>query len=256
VPLLEKALERADGAGELRLAQMLALLGSPAGVPVLASALQDRLSGDRLPQLTSHIKHAGAYAPDQAAMPEAAYLLHSLGMARDRRALAVWQRVVDLLAETRQENVWSQTRGVLHYVDALCLGAERLGDPGAIPILQQLHGYGPFHGNQVLKGFQADFLPERAAYLEVAIGRALARCGSPEGVVILIDYLDDVRALLAEQAHDELVAVSGQDHGKDAAAWSEWLEAEGERLEPVPWAGPTEPLAAWEQEILVCEEET
>ena len=69
----------------------------------------------------------------------------------------------------------------------------------------------------------------------------------------MINYLADVRALLAEQAHDELAAVSGQDFGKDQAAWSHWLESEGDNLTPVPWKAPTDPLASWDETILVEE---
>ena len=132
----------------------------------------------------------------------------------------------------------------------MCFGVERLGDPVAIPVLKQLHSYSPFHNQVALSGFQPDHLQERLAYLEVLIGRALARCGSPEGFLILINYLSDARALLAEHAHSELIAITGQDFGKNMAAWSQWLESEGEGLEPVPWTGLTDPVAAWEDEIL------
>ena len=252
IPMLEKALERMEGSGKVRLAQALALLRSPAGVPVLVSAIQQQLAGSRLPERKDAIKHTDKYAPDQAAMPDVAYLIYALGLARDRRALPVWQRVVDLLAAATEEDVWSQAKGVFGYVDAVCCGAEQLGDPAAVPILKQLHGYAPFHHKELLSGFQADYLKERPAYLEVVIGRALARCGSPHGVVILINYLNDVRALLAEQAHDELIAMSGLDYGKDAAAWSQWLEAAGEALRPVPWSAPAEPVVAWEDTILTA----
>lgn len=30
-------------------------------------------------------------------------------------------------------------------------------------------------------------------------------------------------ALLAECAHDELIDITGVDHGKDASAWTSWL---------------------------------
>ena len=104
-----------------------------------------------------------------------------------------------------------------------------------------------------ISGFQPDYLEERLAYLEVLIARALARCGSPEGFLILINYLNDARTLLAEHAHSELVAITGQDLGKNMAAWSQWLERAGEELEPVAWTAPTDPVAAWEEEILVEE---
>jgi ribulose 1,5-bisphosphate synthetase/thiazole synthase len=250
IPLLERVLKQADGPGRLRAAQALALVGSSAGTEVLVAALKSQLSGKRLPQRDAFIQHVDKFAPDQAAMPDAAYLLYALGMTRDRRALPVWERVVDLLALASEEHVWSQREGVFAYVDAVCLGTEQLGDPAAAPLLKKLHTYPPFCNKQLTGGIQADYLKERPAYLEVVIGRALARCGSPDGVIILINYLNDVRALLAEQAHDELIAVSGRDFGKDAATWTQWLEAEGDHLKPAPWTAPTDPLLAWGGTVL------
>ena len=71
-----------------------------------------------------------------------------------------------------------------------------------------------------------------------------------------MNYLGDARALLAEHAHAELVAIAGQDLGKNVAAWGQWLEREGETLGPVPWTGLTDPQVAWEEEILIeaCEQ--
>ena len=250
IPLLERTLKQADDPGKLRAAQALALIGSNAGTEVLVAALRSQLSGKRLPQRDTFIQHVDKFAPDQAAMPDAAYLLYALGMTRDHRALPIWERVVDLLALASEEHIWSQREGVFAYVDAVCLGVESLGDPAAAPILKKLHDYPPFRNKQLTSGIQPDYLKERPAYLEVVIGRALARCGSPEGVIVLINYLNDVRALLAEQAHDELIAISGQDFGKDAAAWTQWLEAEGDHLKPTPWSAPTDACAAWGEVVL------
>ena len=61
--------------------------------------------------------------------------------------------------------------------------------------------------------------------LELGIARAMARCGGAEGLDLLVAYLDDIRALLAERAHSELIDLTGVDHGKDASAWTAWLEA-------------------------------
>lgn len=77
-------------------------------------------------------------------------------------------------------------------------------------------------------------MQERLATLELAIGRAPARCGSPHGLEMLIAYLDDVRALLAGQAHSELSAISGTDQGKDAEEWGRWLACVRSRLKPCP----------------------
>lgn len=141
-------------------------------------------------------------------------------------------------------------KGFYYYVTAVCYGAERLGDPAAISILKKLHSYPPFYNQVSVSGFQVNYLKERLAFLELLIGRALARCGSPDGFIILINYLNDARALLAEHAHTELIAITGQDFGKNMAAWSQWLEGEGEKLKPKPWLAPTEPMAAWDQVIL------
>ena len=250
IPLLEKALNQAGGKRRVLLAQMLAMMGAATSVPALVEELQKELSGERLPVREHEVAQVDRFAPDQAAMPVTANLLYSLGMARDRGALPVWQRVVDLLKYASQEDVTSQEKAVYHYVDAVCVGAEQLGDPAAAPILKQLHDYPVFHGQALSSGFQANYLKERQAYLEVVIGRSLARCGSAEGLVVLINYLNDARGLLAEQAHDELIAITGQDFGKDVKAWTEWLEAEGEFLKPTPWVGPTEAQAVWGEELL------
>ena len=74
---------------------------------------------------------------------------------------------------------------------------------------------------------------ERLSLMELILGRALARCGSGEGYDVLIDYLDDMRAVLAEFAHNALVKVSSQDYGKDKKAWIRWLNSNKNRLQPV-----------------------
>ena len=220
---------------------------------VLAEELQQQLSGERLPVRKHKVRQVDRFIPDQAAMPVTADLLYSLGMSRDRRALPVWQRVVDLLRHASEEDVTSENKAIYHYVDAVCVGAEQLGDPSAVPILQQLYRYPVFHGNVLEKGFQANYLKERQAYLEVVIGRSMARCGSPEGLVVSINFLNDARGLLAEQAHDELVDITGKNFGKDVNAWTEWLEAEGEHLKPKPWDRVTEAREVWGKELLTTE---
>ena len=188
-------------------------------------------------------------------MPAAGYLLFSLAEARDPQAIPVWERVVDLLAEAKEEDIWSQRKGTFYYIDAVCTGAEKLADPAAVPLLLRLASYPIVSQKQLTSSFQADYLLERPAYLEVVIARALARCTSPEGVITLINYLRDVRALLAEQAHSELVAISGQDYGKDPSAWSQWLEQNGDQLRPVPWKAPSDAVAAWKETVYISEPE-
>lgn len=250
VPVLEQALATAEGPRQLLLAKALALVGSRAGVPVLIAAAEQALSADQLPVRTARIRHAG-FPPDQNAAPDVAFVLHALTAARDARALPLWERIVGLLAGVTQAEVLDRDMAYYYYVVSVCFGAERLGDPAAAPLLRRLHSYPLFRQRVRKTGFEPDWLDERMAYLELVIGRALARCGDPEGFVILINYLDDNRALLTEHAHTELIAITGQDLGKDAAAWGQWLELEGESLGARPWQQPSDPVLAWDEKILI-----
>jgi hypothetical protein len=135
-------------------------------------------------------------------------------------------------------------------VDAICFGASRLADPGAIPILEALHAYPTLRNQGMRTGAQPDFFDERQALCELEIGKALSRCGSVTGAALVISYLDDNRAMLAEQAHAHLVRVAGSDYGKNAEVWTAWLNRAGGELRPRPL---TEDLEAfYEPEILTA----
>jgi len=144
------------------------------------------------------------------------------------RALPVFARVVDLIAAT-EEDVCDRRSGTFYYVEAVCWGLERLADPAAIPILRTLHTVSSLRDQVSHAAFQADYFQERQAFLELCMARAQASCGDDQGLRTLIAYLDDARGLLAESAHAHLVAFTGQDFGKDAAAWTSgvpWSQAE------------------------------
>ncbi|MCX7044839.1 MAG: FAD-dependent oxidoreductase [Candidatus Sumerlaeota bacterium] len=222
VPILEEALKTAPSDGRIVIAQALAMLGSQAGVPVLIEKIESQLAGGKVPARKPGARYAGL-PPDQGAMPEVCYWLYSLGLARDRRSLSAWRRVADLL-DPKEGDFKKAEESPYHYVDSICFGAERLGDPGAIPILEKLHSHPALRDLMAKKGFQADYVIERRAMCELAIGKAMARCGSAKGYAMLIAYLDDNRAQLAELAHSNLALISGKDFGKDAAAWTAWLD--------------------------------
>jgi hypothetical protein len=232
VPLLERAHQAATGPRRLLLARWLAWYESPLAVPDLVAALEEQLAGESLPALPP-IRRWRHFPPDNAFMPDTARLVFALGLTRDRRVVPILERVVSLVPEDA-ESLSTPEAGIYYYVDVVCLVAERLADPSAVPALMALHRKPAFCGLARVRA-EADIMAERRAYLELAIGRALARCTSVDGVKILADYLGDERALLAEHAHDELLAVSGEDFGKNSAAWLAWLEVEGRRLEPRPW---------------------
>jgi hypothetical protein len=232
VPILEKELAGATGKRQVLLAQALAMFGVSAAVPALAAEIERHLTEGGLPVRTSKVLYT-QLPPDQGAMPDVVYLIYSLGMTRDKRNLDVWKKVAELLSPTK-EDFSDRHKGTFDYVDAVCYGAELSGLIEAVPILNKIHAYDCL-GNLVVKdGFQCDFVSERRAFLEVSIARALARCGSGEGIDILISYLDDNRALLAEFAHTTLIAIAGQDYGKDGRAWKDWLTEVKDSLKPCP----------------------
>jgi hypothetical protein len=75
---------------------------------------------------------------------------------------------------------------------------------------------------------------ERMAYLQMALSRALLRCGDGEGAVRLCEFLDEARVCLARAARSELVAATGRDFGFDAKAWRAWLAERGADIRPNP----------------------
>jgi hypothetical protein len=167
------------------------------------------------------------------AMPDVVYLMFALGLARDKRSLPVWRRVADIL-DPREEDFRDRYQDTYCYVDAVCFGAERLGDPDAIPILEKLHANPALRNQGSRKGAQPDYFKERQAMCELAIGKAMSRCGSAKGFALVISYLDDNRAMLTEQAHSHLVRIAGRDCGKNGAAWTEWLKQAAGSLTPQP----------------------
>jgi flavin-dependent dehydrogenase len=232
IPLLERALEKAKGERQVKIAQALAFYESKAAVPVLIKEIMTQLSDNSLPVRDSHIRYAGE-PPDQGAMPDVVYLIYALGLVRDERNIKVWKRVAELL-HVEKEDLRDGVKGIFYYVDAVCFGAERLAHSDAAAVLEDIHRHEPLRNQVCKRGFQIDYFEERQAMLELCIARTMARCGSPKGVPILIDYLDDVRSLLAQQAHRELADISGQDFGKDRQPWTTWLENNKGELKPCP----------------------
>lgn len=234
VPVLEEEFAKASGDRQLRLAQALAMFGSRTGVPVLITAIDKGLAHriTNIPMEDS--PEAGAIEGKEWGIPfPPAELVYSLGMTRDPRAIAVWDRVADNTkaepGDFRDELPWP-----FHYVDSICYGAELLGDPAAIAVLKKLHSRPTLRSQAVKHGFVTDFDLDKRALTEITIGRTLAALGDAEGYEVLIDYLDDVRANQAEFAHMTLEQMTGLDLGKNPKAWSAWLEANRESLRPVP----------------------
>jgi len=236
VPILEQEMAAATGDRRLRLAQALAMFGSKAGAPVLIEAIERSIAGGDVPpkpKLRAE-KDAGAVENTGIGIPTPpADLVYSLGMTRDRRALAVWEKLGSLV-KPLPEDFAAELPWPFHYVDAICYGAELLGDAEAVPTLNKMHSQPLLNNQSAKKGFQVDFDLEKRALTEVTLARTLARLGRTEGYDTLIGYLDDNRASLAEFAHMSLEELTGCNNGKDPQAWRQWLAGAKSSLKATP----------------------
>jgi hypothetical protein len=227
-------MERASGDRRVRLAQALAMHGSKAATPVLIEAIHRALDNWTLPGPPRSESDAARAKGVRGGVPTPpADLVYSLGMTRDPRALSVWERVAGMV-RAEPPDLAAELPYPFHFTDAICYGAELLGDPAAIPILKTIRSVPKLKNQSAKKGLQVDFELEKRALIEVTVGRTLASLGDAEGYDVLIEYLDDTRASLAEFAHMGLVELSERDNGKDARAWRQWLESARAFLKPVP----------------------
>ncbi|NGN70480.1 hypothetical protein G5C51_42220 [Streptomyces sp. A7024] len=169
-------------------------------------------------------------------MPDEVYLLNTLALTRDPRIIGLWEQIAARLDVT-PDSLRDGAAGTFYWVDTVAAGAERLGDPAALPALERLHASPALHAQHRPGGVEPDDFQERRAMLELGLARALAHCGSRRGVDVLIAYLDDSRKPLAAQAHRRLCAVydlppeSAPDH-RDTPAWRA-LHTPPPR--PLPW---------------------
>jgi hypothetical protein len=104
----------------------------------------------------------------------------------------------------------------------LCECLERLAQPKAAQPLEAMVQK-PYLGGFAAAGRYDGDQAFASAYLEIIIARTLAVCGSQEGLRILIRYLADRQAVLARQAHSELMRITGAALEPDPSQWNRWI---------------------------------
>jgi flavin-dependent dehydrogenase len=238
IPVLEKSLKNSSGKRALRVAQALAMLGSESAAQTLFDEINRQLADDKLPVLDEDIRHASGdrAPPGQGAMPVCANLIYALGMTRSMLNISVIEKVVELLKVEGPKDFYSQNLGLFYYIDAVCYGAELLGSEEVIPALKRLHACEYLKNQSLKSGIEAEFILERRGLLELNIGRALARSGDTGGLNILIEYLDDMRAVLAEFAHTTLIRITNRDFGKNKHEWIVYVNSITGSFKPVALA--------------------
>jgi hypothetical protein len=238
IPVLERKLAESSGKRALRIAQALAMMGSESGAETIFKEIENQLSkSGSLPLLVDEIMHTGGPfrpPPDQGAMPLFANLINALGMTRSKLNIKAWELVSERFEAGELDDFRSRDRSLFNYVDAVCYGAGLLGHPDAIPSLIKIHSNRFLNGQSIKSGIQVDFILERLGLLELILGRALARCGSIQGLQIMIEYLDDFRGILTEFAHTTLIRITNEDFGKNKQKWGEWIRSHANDFKPVP----------------------
>jgi hypothetical protein len=146
-------------------------------------------------------------APDHGWSPEPCYWIAVASRLRDPALVPALEAVAALVQVDPKRCDES-----FDYIHALAYAAERLATPRALPFLSRLAALPgiqkrdiPFH-TDFRKS--VDWVADRHAYLELCLGRAMARCGSAAGYAILKRYLGDQRGFLVRSAKDELAALA------------------------------------------------
>lgn len=247
IPEIRKEFQSSHGSRRLILAQALAMMGDPSGMEDLVQAVERQLDGVNLPERVSAIRNT-QLPPDQGAMPDVVYWLYSLGMLRDERCLPVFEQVVRLLHYSSVDDFYSHSKGIFYYVDAICYASERLGSLSCEKMLLDLQHVPFMNGNVCIESYQADYVKERIAFLELSMGRAMLCCGMPEGLHVVIDYLEDTRATLREHAYSLLLKFTGEKIRMDGPTWRDWYQQEDWILSPCPDDSLTDAQKAWQNE--------
>jgi hypothetical protein len=175
--------------------------------------------------------------PDQGYAPVSALMLGSLAHAGEKRAVSLLARLASKI-RVDPEDLQTELRSAWGYLYTLACGYERLAcAEGRAPLRQVLGSvFERSHAVPRKGDLRAcrNVPGERMAYLQMALSRALLRCGDAEGAVRLCEFLDEARICLARAARSELVAAAGRDFGFDAEAWRTWIAARGAEIRPNP----------------------
>lgn len=219
-----------SGAMKLKLARLLGYFGDREPVSYLLQQIDEQLSRG----LPRPYRKTLAMPPEHGWAGEPVYSLYALAMAgAGSEAVPRLERIADLVPEG-QEIYADKRDSPFEYVRVVAAVAERQPGAAMVPPLRTLLAKPSLQRRWVHyleDPRQAlDPVSERCAYLELALSRALARCGEAEGYERLIAYTDDVRGAIARSAVDELVELLGC---RPAGTTEEW-QYRLAQVEPLP----------------------
>lgn len=234
LPALRAAYESSDGPKRLLLARLLVRHGDTRGVACIAQAIRnmlDEAAPALLPRRKGSIRYCQLY-PDHGVMAEPIYLLNALARAGGAQVESLFADLVSRIERTAERDYRDMRLTLFNYVDAVAYAAERSPSPAFAQLLKRLLALPEFIG---ARPFGEDVLDERIGYLRICLVRSLARCGSAEGYMQLIEALSDDRLVLAKTAWRELRLLTGCDLSGQPALWQAWLEQHQTHLTMQPW---------------------
>ena len=238
LPLL-RAMDTPDFGGDRdALTIALCFFGDARGVDGVLCLLEE--TGDlddwnKMRSDTGYGLKCTSFADETAPYHRLNRLITLLGISGDRRALPA---LIDLAARAHSggepavgERPYHRnrldTRRVPGFerIAALCFALEHLADASAADALEGLLNK-PYVGGYILRDAHGTPDFPMSGWLEIAVARALARCGGRAGYERLAEYASDVRAVMSRHTRSELKALTDQDFGADTAAWQAWIAAQ------------------------------
>ncbi|MEI6715640.1 MAG: FAD-dependent oxidoreductase [Verrucomicrobiota bacterium] len=173
--------------------------------------------------------------PDQGYGADSVLMLGALTVAKETRAIPLLVKLSQVLDVENHDfqTFWG-------YVYTLACSAERFAASEIVWGLQRLLRAERFKNRIVSRTDDIrkcrDTMSERHAYLQLALSRALIRCGDIEGAKALVPFLNEARVCFARCARAELVAATGKDFGFDAKQWMDWFAVNAGVLKANPFS--------------------
>jgi hypothetical protein len=217
------------------LARLLCFWKEERGLDSVRSSVLEAVGAAELPSefFSNGIK--AHLLPDHGFAPMPVLQLNNLALAGD-------SSVADLLASVadRFETISGAYETLWAYAFGLAYAAERIASGELVDLVAKVLASPaldckPVSADDDIRAC-ADIELERRIYLRLCLTRALARCGSRQGVAGLIEYLDEARAAFAVSARDELEEITGEKYGYDRTCWHNWLTQNSSALSPAPVA--------------------
>ena len=194
--------------GKKNIAIALCYLKDETGVSFLVDVIKETIK-ENLPITKKQLHHP---APDHGWIQEPATMIYAISLTSKHEEIA---GVSKMIAEKIKDNIdcyHDLKQSEFEYVLSICLATERSSSPKMIPALKTLLSKSSLknlvlhYGADPRKSINVS--AERRAYLELAIGRSLAKCGDLKGVEILKLYKNDMRGFLSRSAYDALSLIS------------------------------------------------